>query len=264
MLIMRLLTIILLTTCQMIQADPVMPFKFCYENKAIQPWYTGSGATVPTSNPGTAIEFLRILDTQSPEFVINYERAPWKRCLYNLELGIVDGVIGSYKSERVRIGKYPRKGDKLDNTRAFEIGSSYCLFVHKDSAINWDGDHFSGDRQLPVGVPSGYSIIDLLTAKGMSIYQAKEKVNTLQLVQLKRLSGAALFCEGGKSLLDRVRKMTPDVRVHSIPLKMHNAYLIVSNQFYRKFPMLTEEIWYRIATLRTEHYDKIRDKYIDE
>jgi len=264
MLIMRLLTIMLLVACQIIQAEPVIPFKYCYENKEIHPWFLGSGSTVPKSNPGATIEFLRILDAQSPEFAIHYERAPWKRCLLNLELGIVDAVIGSYKPERVHLGKYPRKDDKLDSTRAFEIGSSYCLFVHKDSAINWDGNNFSGDRQLPVGVPSGYSIIDILTAKGMNIYQTKDKANALQLVQLKRLSGAALFCEGGKSLLERVQKKIPDVRVHSIPLKTHNGYMILSHQFYRKFPALAEEIWHRIATFRTEYYDQIREKYIDE
>ncbi len=260
----RLLCLISLSWTLPAWADAPKEFRFCYENKEIYPYYTGEGVEVPASKPGASIEVLQQLDAETPEIDFRYERSPWKRCLYNLELGVVDGLIGSYQPERERIGVYPRRQGELDFSRAINTSSSYCLFLRRGASQGWDGENFTGKWPYPIAVPFGYSVADFIRDKGLDVYEAKDRKLALLLLQNGRASGAALLCEPAIHLLDRRSADYPDVVLHQPPLEIRGAYLLFSKDFYQENQVLAEQLWDRIGVLRDTLYEVLYFQYLSE
>lgn len=79
---------------------------------------------------------------------LNYMRFPWKRVLRNLEIGQIDMLIHSFKTdERAQYSIY---------TDTPHVNESSYIFVHKDSNIQRYKQDLSNFNDRPVGHVRGY------------------------------------------------------------------------------------------------------------
>ncbi len=245
-------------------AAPPLPFKFCYINAAQPPYYRGEGHRIPEDRPGATIELLQQLDASLPELTIQFQRSPQRRCLYNLELGLVDGVIAGYERELTLIGEFPQKHRQIDPNFALNHSKSYCLLQHEASTAVWDGFDFRGDWSLPVAVTQGDDIAGFLQKRGLRIYEVSNQEKALLLLQNERVSGAALHCESATRRLDQSSLEFARIKVRHPPLRIQDDYLIISTRFYRQHPDLSETIWQELARLRDDIYEKLYFDYMGD
>lgn len=245
-------------------AAPPTPFKFCYINAAQPPYYRGEGRQIPESRPGATVELLQQLDLTLPQLVIQFQRSPQRRCLYNLELGLVDGVIAGYERALKLIGEFPQKQRQVDADFALNHSKSYCLLQRVESEAHWDGFDFRGDWALPIAVTQGDDIAGFLQQRGLRIYEVSNQEKALLLLQNNRVSGAALHCESATRRLDQSSLEFKDIRIQHPPLRIQDDYLIISTRFYRQHPDLSEKIWQELARLRDDRYEQLYFDYMGD
>jgi len=242
--------------CSMVAAsEPLTPvvFEFCYENRAVLPYYEGSGDEVPTDKPGINILALRALDEAMDGIKIIYRREPWKRCLSSIETGKVDGSIASYYKSREAVGIYPKVNGKLDVKRKFS-SASYCLFKSAKSLIDWNGKTYLGHGIAPVAVPRGYSIINQLNTHNVLYIEVKSNEEGFNLLANKRVDGMTTLCEAGRRLINANPQQYGRLVIDTPTLARKSAYLIVSKPFYRQHKALAEQMWKQLAQLDVMSY----------
>ncbi|NQW11264.1 MAG: transporter substrate-binding domain-containing protein [Alphaproteobacteria bacterium] len=218
-----------------------------YEVRANPPRHLGTGTAIDWERPGLTLELLR---TVGERLRINFQfkRMPWKRGLYLVETGEVDGLFhASYKADREAIGVYPKTAEgRLDEGRAIFF-QSYALHVLKGSPVRWDGKTISGLGDRPVGVTGGYSIIgDLLN---MSVRIEEGKVQELNLSKLieGRIAAYAELENMAAAAIRREPSRFADVVKLEPPLATKAYYLLLSHPFVARDPALAEAIWGTIA-----------------
>lgn len=229
-------------------AKPSVIFDFCYENRALLPYYAGDGEQVPLEDPGLNIEMLRQLDTMLDEITISYQRKPWKNCLASVASGEVSGVIASYYKVRESIGVYPKANGQLDPSRKFS-SANYCLYKQPDTSLDYNGEHFTGVGFAPIVVPTGYSVINQLKQQKVLYFEVASSARGFELLLHHQVAAVATLCEVGRDL----RHDRPELFGHIIEdqpqLVKRSAYLLVSKQFYRRHAAEVEKMWSTLKSL---------------
>ncbi len=217
----------------------------------------GRPGTEMSKNPGVAFETLKLIEHEI-QIPLVFKRYPYKRCLAYLQHGSVDAVMtASFKIKRRKYGVYPEKNQKPDiNRRVYH--SSYYLYVQTDSNIKIQGNklmHLDG----PVGAELGFSIIDDLKNRGISVHAFATPDLCFKPLSQNRLKGVAAHETTGRLFVQKY----PNIKQLSPPLISKPYYLILSHQFYDAHPQLSEKIWDTIAELRqsTQEWKMLKDKY---
>ncbi|MEH6632068.1 MAG: transporter substrate-binding domain-containing protein [Halopseudomonas aestusnigri] len=224
-----------------------LPFVICYENIENIPYYYGEGSDVPKTKPGLYVDILDLV-SQRLKLKIIFHRAPWARCLKQLELNRVDGVLAaSFKTERAKYSHYPMNLKKLDVERRI-VNKSYYIFRRKGARISWDGKEFNGTYR--VGVQIGYTIIDFLKKHNLTVTATPSVQRGFQQVQNNRLDAFATIEEIGNTLLMRYPNKYSNVEKVTVPLTTKPYYLIIGRKFYKTHRYLSENIWNELAKIR--------------
>jgi polar amino acid transport system substrate-binding protein len=238
-----------------------MELIFACEDKQDFPNNMGNTDQVLNENPGMAIEAVRILE-EKLDVKIVIKRFPWKRCLDQLEKGKLDGAfLASYKEERKQYGKFPEKDGNIDPSRRFTT-TTYSLYRLKGSDVGFDGTNFINITGK-VGAPLGYSIVDDLKKKGLTVDESPSTQNDFQKMIKGRLQAVAAlqltgdyYLKADNELNQKIEKVTP-----SIVEKPY--YFMISHQFYGKNPQLAEKIFDTIAVIREDpEFQKKLKNYI--
>lgn len=222
----------------------VQKLRFCYENQELFPHYLKSDSEVPKHRPGAAIEVMQALDNRLPDIVVEFSRAPWKRCLNDLKLGKVDALIGRYTTERAEFGMYPRgTNGTVDTSKALSVTAS--CFIHDVSLpLKWDGVKLEVEQPQGLIAPMGYSVVKDLKALGFDVYEASNI----------KLAHKLLF--NGKfkvSLSDCQLESKPRFIVENrTPVSREYGYLIFSKKFYWNSTDKAEYIWRTLQNLDKE------------
>jgi polar amino acid transport system substrate-binding protein len=233
-----------------------------YEDKTQFPYYMGDTQRV-LEKPGAAVELVKLLEERIPGLRIKFSRYPWKRCLAMLETNQVDGIFNaSYNEERTRIGEYPWKNGQVDPSRRLTT-ISYHLYAQANADLGWNGKAFE-DKDLEIGAPLGYSIVNDLESLGVSVMKVRSSRQSLQLLLASRVDGVALQSVTADFLLTRnADQLTGIVRIDP-PLKTKAYYLMLSRQFKEEQPELSEQIWDAIGQLREEKLETLSQSYLSE
>jgi len=233
-----------------VSSEPTL-FKFCYEDKEVLPHYSGGTPYVPNDNPGAAIEVLRQLDSLIPSIKIEFIRLPWKRCLKELEIGIVHSVIGSYSHTRSSFASFPAVGKSIDNDKAF-LKMSVCLLHQKSISIIWDGIRFEFSSLSPIvmTVPRGYQSIEIMKKYGFKIYETNSINKAHELLFMNRVSASVGLCN--------YNELPKNITQNPLPIQSQYGYLMINNEFYNMYPGQSEYIW---ETLKNIDLNKYYDKY---
>lgn len=242
-------------------ADTNINFRFCYENKEMLPYYAGNNEEIPAEKPGLTIELLKLLNDRLPNVTITLKRYPWKRCLHELATGETSAVIGSHKIEREAFAVYPNINGEVDIQRAFNISSAYCLFSRHDNDLSWDGQRFYHFAHKTVAVPLGYSVASLFQNNKIDITQVTNTEKAIELLANKRVDAAATLCQSGSHYLQKYPRLSNEIRLIQPPLYQKGGYLIISKQFYQRYPAISEQIWQEVKILREQHYNRMLKTY---
>ncbi len=238
--------------------------KIAFEDKEQPPYYIGNSSDVMATNPGVAVEMVLMVGDMLDDVQIKLLRMPWKRCTTMLEQNKVDGIFNaSYKTSRLMAGWYPT----VDKTHEGEVDPSrrittiaYSLYAMKGKNLGWTGSNFDILKGT-VGAPLGYSIVDDLRKKGVSVEEAPSTEMNLKKLVNGRVLAVALQDVTGDSIISSKPEEFGNIEKLSPPLKTKPYYLMLSKNFVSSHPELSQKIWDTIALIRETKLKDIAKKY---
>lgn len=258
----------LLAVCLLALLAPVVGFsqepvvlRIVYEETPNPPRHLGEGPLVPEP-PGITVDMLR-LATQRLDMKLELLRVPWSRGLYMVENGLADGIFhSSFKRDRLPIGVYPMVGDGPDVTRAI-FEQRYVFYVRENSGVTWDGTVLGG-AERPVGATAGYSVVDDLTALGLTVETERNQLINFRKLQEGRIDAyAELQTMADSYLAENGGPIEGIVRLDP-PIVQKPYYVMLSHQFYDAHPDLSEALWDQIAEInRSDDIARIEARYRD-
>ncbi len=245
-----------------LHAEAEIEIRVSYENTIQFPYYMGDDWVIPVEKPGLAVEMVQMLGKKVSGLKVTLKRYPWSRCLFMLEHGKVDGIFnGSFKPERLKIGAYPLKKGIVDSSRRI-TDIAYFLYKLKDSKLDWDGKVFSNLNGM-IGAPFGYSIIGDLEKMGIKVDAVGNTEKNLDKLVKNRLAGGAFQDVTADFHLRTKPDKYKDVVKIFPPIKTKAYYLMLSHQFTKKYPELSEQIWDAIGEIRETEFEKLSEKYFE-
>jgi polar amino acid transport system substrate-binding protein len=236
-------------------------FTVAYEDKVQFPYYMGNTSKVLTEKPGAAVELIQLIESKIPGVKVVLKRCPWKRCLKDMEKGIVDGAFNaSFKEKRLKFGAYPWKADSVDSDRRLTT-IAYYFYKKKGTDFVWDGKSISGNKGK-IGAPAGYSIVGDLKKMGAKVSEAASSEKNLKKLLSGRVSAVALQEVTGDYYIKKDAQFS-DIEKVEPALKTKPYYLMISNQFKNNNPDMAEKIWNAVGELREEKLNSLTDKYFN-
>jgi len=226
-------------------AEPVV--HLCYEDQAEWSWIR------PPNGLDSGYVLLELARARLG-LRIEYVGLPWKRCLEQVQDGSMDGVVGaSFLPERRAIGVYPSDAEgQPDANRRLSL-NGYHLFVPKESALVWDGQHLT-NLNGPIATIIGYSIAAQLKAAGATVYEtsagADQTLALFRLVLGGHAAAAAMISAGGDMVLANHPEIASRLVKYPVPLVEKPYYLMFSHQFYDANRVMAEQVWTGLAELR--------------
>lgn len=241
-----------------LKAEPIT-LLLAYENKEQPPYYFGSTTKIP-SKPGIAVDIVKRLEKKISDLRIKLVRYPWKRCLFHLQKGEVDGLFkASYKQDRTKLGRYPMQNGKIDPARRIAMMSN-SLYKLKQTKIGWNGMAFNKVNGY-VCSPRGYYVTSILKEKNIKIVESDSSMNCMEKTLRKRVIASALQTVTGDALLKKYPERFKTLEKVNPPISTKPQYLMLSHQFVAKHPQLAERIWDTIAVIRKEDLEDIVLQY---
>jgi len=233
---------------------------FAYQNSHNYPFQTGTGANINWGKPGLLLEMLKIVEKEI-DIKIKFVRFPWKRALFELKSGKVDGLFeASYKKKRLDFGKYPLKNGKIDTNRRTNY-NSYFLYTLSGSDVQWDGINI---KNLKKGICAEreYSIVDDLRRSGIAVHEQNNTKKCLELLNNNRIDAVAALEMATDKILEQEQSKFKNLKKLQPALKNKVYHLMLSHQFTKKYPELSEYIWDTLEKVRNSNeMMDIRKKY---
>lgn len=224
------------------EADRPTTLQLCAEDENSYPWLL-------RDRSGLNMLMMRLLG-QRLGLRFEVTLMPWRRCMLSLQEGGVDGAFkASFQPERLKIGRYPMRGEQVDAERAM-LEESYHLYRLKGSAVSWDGQQVS-QLEGAVGAQAGFSIVAWLRQQQLPVEaSAKAPDAILAMLQRGRLGAAALQTSQGDYALSRNPPFAAQIERQGPPLVSKPYYLLLSHAFVKRHPALAEKIWDGVAAVR--------------
>ncbi len=258
----KLIVLLIFINCiaASVKAEPIT-LLLAYENKDQAPYYFGNTTIIP-SKPGITVDIVKRLEKRISGLRIKLVRYPWKRCLFHLQKGEVDGLFkATYKPERTKLGFYPMRGGKIDPERKIAVMSN-SFYLSGQSKFDWDGTNFEGVKGY-VCSPRGYVVASILKEKNVKVVESNSTLNCLEKLARNRVIASALQTVTGDVLLKKHPERFKDLEKISPPISTKPQYLMLSRQFVKKYPQMAERIWDAIAVIRKDHLVEITLQYVD-
>lgn len=222
----------------------------CYEENAYPPFMTQE-SIVPSYRKGILLDLIDAAASRS-EIDVHYIRRPWKRCIEDVAKGRADGLFAAiWLSERDSWGAFPK-----DNRRAgvpanpkYRLWTAeYPVFVHEDSLLEWNGEHFSNVRH-GIGAPLGYVAEQFLRKLNVLNELSQSPKHGISLVSLKRLDGYVVEKNIGLSL---VNDLNAHETIRLLPINFLQAdwYVVFSHQYVAHSESRAKRFWESLAEVR--------------
>lgn len=254
-------TCIMLFMCYGVTAN-ARDLTIACENKQDFPTVMGNSTKVLPKNPGMGIEAIYRLEKRL-NIKINIKRLPWKRCLAEMERGHVDGLFtASYKEKRKKYGRYPEVNGKVDPSRRF-TSASYALYRLKGSDVQYDGKNFHVKGK--VGAPLGYSIVDDLKKKGLTVDESPNTMNDFKKMIKGRIKAVAALEMTADYYLMVNQKLNEKIE-KILPLIVEKPYyFMLSHQLYKEDKAFAEKFWDTLADIRRDPtFQKLLKNYFEQ
>ena len=221
-------------------ADDAIPFRFCFEDKQLLPYYAGKGTQVATP-PGGTIEHLQAALRAMPQLQLQLQRKPWLRCLQLLEQNKIDAVVATFTPARVYFAVFPMRADDTpDPSRALSHQASCLVQRQGDDVKSRQAQGLVYARPLGYAVP-GY-------ADNISVLPVESQQKAIELVLQGRVDATTTLCEVDKitvpvDLADGLQLVYP-------PLYEATGYLVFSKAFYQQHHDQASTLWLELIKHR--------------
>jgi polar amino acid transport system substrate-binding protein len=231
----------------------------CFERQDVKPWRTQQGG-------GLNFELLNLV-AQRLGIHFDFQSAPWKRCLQQLQANAYDGAFAvSYKADRRELGVYPgvnsAGGAAIDNSKRMHV-DSYVLLRRRGSKVDWDGKTLR-NLEGPVGFQLGYSVGEVLQKLKVETDEGSQRADELARKLIAgRLGAAALGGSDARSVMHSA--LGVQLEMLPVPLIEKPYFLILSHGMVAKRPELAQRIWAAMEQVRNSAaYKKIERAALDE
>ncbi|MDC5819239.1 transporter substrate-binding domain-containing protein [Vibrio europaeus] len=245
---MRYLVLALLLLPIVSFASSSKTIKLAYSDIESFPFQMGNGNDVATP-PGISVEIIEQL-AHMLQFKVEYVRVPGKRVLQHIRSNEVDGgFIFSYNHERAQYAHYPIINGQVDS--ALRIATlDYFLYRLKIQKLEWDGVKLYSTGNRPVGVHTGFSIIDTLKENEISTLEVSSTQHLFKMLRKRRVIAVAVQSNIADSYIDE-NKLASIEKVYP-PILSKYYYLIFSHRFTENNPELVRKIWRTIGDIRDQ------------
>lgn len=221
---------------------------FCYEDKALLPYYAGDGSSV-AKEPGASIEHLQAA-TKLVGVELKLSRLPWRRCLQLLEENQIDALIAAYDADRAHYTVYPRTADGSADPALAINQLGLCLAYRYDNPIE---DKLTKKAELSVARPLGYKPLPFLT--GTLQVAAHSLQHAIELVVSGRVDATTMLCEVNGMQAQEQNLQTTPLQLLYPPIHQTYGYLMFSTEFYQQHSQLAEKLWQALPeTLDKQRY----------
>ncbi|MTW13573.1 transporter substrate-binding domain-containing protein [Pseudoduganella eburnea] len=219
------------------------PLRLCYEDVDQRPWSTPSGK-------GLNFELLKRVETLLNEH-FTYTPKPWKRCLSELKLGQVDGVIGAADAVSRRAwSRIPQLPDGREDPSRAMFEDTALVFLRVGGNARWDGH----ELQVPgkaVVVQSGYLVAQQLREKSYDPHETvKSAADALRMLAAGGFDAAILQGLEASKLAQEDARFKGRVQQAEQPFSTVNLHLMVARGAYERDPQRIEAIWQAIGSVR--------------
>ncbi|SIQ66126.1 amino acid ABC transporter substrate-binding protein, PAAT family [Alkalispirochaeta americana] len=239
-----------------------------YENKEQPPYYMGNTEEVLPRFPGIAVEMVQALEEEIPRLRITLVRVPWSRNLAGLGNNSYDGIFNaSYRKDRLHLGWYPttdgrHQGPPDPDRRITTL--RYSLYRRRDSSLRWDGEGLRGTPSAlnALGAPLGYSIVQDMEQRGITVREVPGTTNALEMILLSRLEGAVLQDVTADALLAAEPERFRLIVKEEIPLEEKDYFLMLSHRFVQAHPGLAQQIWDTLGEIRRTRSEELHARYL--
>ncbi|MBV8635283.1 MAG: transporter substrate-binding domain-containing protein [Burkholderiaceae bacterium] len=235
------------------QARAMEPLRFCYQDVPIGYWTRPDGT-------GIALDLLRKVEMRLGERFI-YSHMPWKRCLEEVRVGAMDGVIGAADApERHAYTVYPTSADGSIDTRTALWTDVFNVFYRADSKVSWDGKELI----VPGGVvltQRGYAVADTLRQKGFKVAEPTKAVEeSLRYLAQGSIEAAVLQGADAAWLRATDARFRDSIRRGSVPYAVYPLYLLPGRIAYERDSKRMQAIWNEIHAVReSAEYRKLEE-----
>ncbi|WP_342115370.1 substrate-binding periplasmic protein [Pseudoduganella sp. OTU4001] len=220
------------------------PLRLCFEDVDQRPWSTPGGK-------GLNFELLRRVENHLNEQFI-YSPKPWKRCLSELKLGQVDGVIGAADSvDRRSWSRIPQLPDGREDPARAMFEDEALVFLRVGGNASWDGKELLAPGKVVI-VQSGYLVSQQLRDKGFLPRElVKSAADALRMLALGSYDVAVLQGLEASNLARSDPRFKGHVRQAEQPFSTVHLHLMISRPTYERDPQRIEAIWQSIGAVRT-------------
>lgn len=241
-----------------VSAQETKVLKFCYEPIEQFPYYMGN-SNKTQDPPGVSIDLINLV-AKKLKFKAEFHRRPWKRCLFELKNGVVDGIFnGSFKESRLKVGRYPFTKGSIDSTKRITT-LSYNFYTNKNSDFTWDGKKISGNSQKVIA-PLGYSIVDNLNKlNNIVVIEKGTTVQHLKMLYENKVDAIAAQKVTADKLISKNNRYK-NIKIIEEPIKIKDYFLLLSHQLVEKEETLAKKIWKTLGEYRKSHLKKLLQSY---
>lgn len=226
---------VLETTGERVNAAPVT-LRFCYEDKQLLPYYAGHGAAVP-EQAGATIEHLRRATAQVG-IELKLIRLPWLRCLQQLEDNSIDALVAAFDTTREHYTVYPKQPDGTPDKAKAINQLSLCLAYRFDNPLP---QKLQDKSAITLSRPLGYRPIPF--PPSTTLVAAHSPEHALDLVISGRVDATTVLCElNGIKAKEQHLDQLPVLLLYPALYKS-DGYLMLSNDFYQRYPGIAEQLW---------------------
>lgn len=175
---------------------------------------------------------------------------PWQRCLTQAQQGRVTGLLSiGWTEERAQWFSFPQQGKAPDPQLAlYEV--PYHIYVHRDSKVQWNGQHFNG---LTYGLITlkGYLAEERLRELGALSPLQTDIHQAVELVTKGRLDGFVI----PPGAVERVFRQQPafaQLKQLDTPLFAMPLYLAFYPGYCQDAASKCQQIWQHLAAKKAQ------------
>lgn len=260
---MKILLLIFLIIISFVNPAQSQVMKVSCQEDDNSPYQIGQGQFIDWRKPGITLELLKMTFAKL-HIDVQFDRVPWQRGLIELRNGNIDALIdASYSEDRLQNGVYPTTKDgKVDSSKK-TCSLAYVLYAHKNTIIQWDGTKFTNWNDY-IGAPRGFSIVNDLKKLGIKVQEVDSTFQLMEMLLKDRFKVIATLEFPGDMYLEKFTNKGDDIVKINPPLVIKDYYLMISHQFFKKNPKISEDIWNTLAEIReSKEFSEIIIKYFE-
>jgi polar amino acid transport system substrate-binding protein len=186
----------------------------------------------------------------SQGFALEFITLPWRRCVHDVRLDVLDGVVGVSDRFAAEYGlRIAQRDGEVDRRRALGV-NRLVLFRRAGDAVSWDGQRYRelSGPVLTIGLVG--ELNEHLRKTAVAIEGAAAGPRELARMLLAGRGNLAADSLGRVQQLQSMPEFAGHLEILDPPLGQPLALLGIAPHLYAQYPQRIEALWDEYARLR--------------